>query len=394
MTCSRFRSPRGQFLRAVLLLCLAGAVDADDLQIFGYFQNAFIHETGVETVYFKQSKRNSFSVQQHNLFFQKDLDDRWRAFVNFEFLNSFSSARRWGSANLEEAWVRYRHDARFSIKLGQSIPVFNNLNEIKNRTPILPYIVRPLVYETSFREFIPTEEFLPERAFVQVYGFVPAAGVKLDYALFVGNGPNINDDPDKGQTGVDTTASFLLGGRVGLRNKEWKVGLSATRDHFNAGEPIATEGGGTLSLQQITRRRAGMDLSGTWRDWSLEAEWIAVGYDDDTPRISFNKYFYYATLGYRPTEKLFVYGSYWLSDTNFLEREPMRPEGIGIGSFGPTTGNERIKVPTVGCAYQVRDSIVWKAQFAPVDGEVERQDLDLDQEYEFNHFSTSISVIF
>jgi hypothetical protein len=373
----------------LLVLCAAAPLRADGLQTFGYFQNAFIEQSGFETPYFQQTRSNSFSVQQLNLFFQQDLDERWRAFVNFEFLNSFSSSRRWGSGNLEEAWVRYRWDARFSLKLGQSIPVFNNLNEVKNRTPVLPYAIRPLVYETSFEEFIPTEEFLPSRAYVQAYGFLPAGRAKVDYALFAGNGPNINDNPERGQTGVDTTSSLMLGGRLGLRVKEWKAGLSVARDHVNAGEPIETERG-ELSLQQITRRRFGADLSGLWKDWSLEAEWIAVDYDDDTPEVTFDKSFWYATLGYRASERWYVFASYWVVDNNFVEDI----NELDVGHEGVTPGSELIVVPTLGLTFNLRDQIILKGQFAPVDGESELPELGLSQEYEFNHISVALSVIF
>jgi len=120
------------------------------IKIFGYFQNSFQQWTAFEF----RPKQNSFSLQQLNLFFQKDLGTNWTTFVNFEFLNNFSSGRQWGSANLEEAWVKYRADMRFNLKLGLLVPIFNNLHEIKNRTPLLPYIIRPLAYETSFSEFI------------------------------------------------------------------------------------------------------------------------------------------------------------------------------------------------------------------------------------------------
>ena len=144
-------------------------------------------------------------MQQQNLFIQRDIDRGWRAFLSYEFVNSFSSARRWGSASLEEAWLRYRAGPSLSLKLGQSIPVFNDFNETKNRTALLPYILRPLVYETSFAEFVAVEEYLPQRAFAQAYGHFTRGRLKLDYAVYVGNGPNLNDDPDVGQTGVDTT---------------------------------------------------------------------------------------------------------------------------------------------------------------------------------------------
>lgn len=377
----------------MLAVCLASSAvspvwgqSGGELQIFGFFQNAFMHQTGYTTTppFQPESARNSFSVQQHNLFFRKDLGPNWRAFVNYEFLNSFSSARRWGSANLEEVWVRYRANARFNLKFGLSIPVFNNLNEIKNRTPLLPYIVRPLVYETSFSEFIAVEEFLPARAFLQTYGFVPAGAAKLDYALFLGNGPNINSDPDRGQTGVDTTDSFLVGGRIGIRIGEWKAGLSATRDHLNAA-PLEIIPGTIVDLQQLTRRRLGVDLSCANRDWSFEAEFIDVSYDDDMPGISQDKWFYYGTLGYRATERLLLYGSYWITNEH----------GFGqIEAQQVSSVKQRVEVPTIGVSYQLRESIMLKAQYAPVNIDLEVPSMGLAETFEFRHLSTAISVVF
>ena len=96
----------------------------------------------------------TFNLQQLNMFFQRDITQQWTSFVNVEILNNYSSSRQWGALNLEEAWVKYRRNNFFSLKLGLQIPIFNNLNEIKNRTPLLPYIIRPLVYETSMSEAI------------------------------------------------------------------------------------------------------------------------------------------------------------------------------------------------------------------------------------------------
>jgi hypothetical protein len=387
---------------AGLLACLSAspAQTDDGLRIFGFFQNSFMHQSDYANQFESQPTQNSFSLQQHNLFFQKDLDRRWRAFVNYEFLNSFSTARRWGSANIEEAWVRYRANARFSLKLGLLIPEFNNLNAIKNRTPVLPYIIRPLVYETSFSEFIATEEYLPARAFAQAYGFVPLADAKLDYAVFLGNGPDINDDPDVGQTGVDTTDSFLIGGRLGVRYRELKAGLSGSRDHLNVGV-IQVAPGETIDLRQLTRRRLGADLSYLWQDLSFEAEALSVDYDDDVPGFSADKSFYYATLGYRASERLYLYGSYYVTREDFVDViEDLDPDRA-------YAGDSRVEVPTVGFSYQLRDSIVLKGQFAPVDIEahVRRSVAEGRAEFsattppvtnaiELNHLSTSISVVF
>ncbi|MDP6037792.1 MAG: hypothetical protein QGG64_04520, partial [Candidatus Latescibacteria bacterium] len=174
-----------------------------DLRIFGYFQTLFHYQNQD----LPKRKLSSFSLQQLNLFMQKDLAQNWRAFINIEGVNTFNSKRNWGSLRFEEAWARYRSGVKFNLKVGLQIPTFNHFNEIKNRTPLLPYAIRPLVYETSFEEIISVEEYVPTRAFVQAYGFLPHNNFKLDYALYIGNSPNINDLKDNGQTGIDTTAS-------------------------------------------------------------------------------------------------------------------------------------------------------------------------------------------
>ncbi len=125
--------------RVILLCCLLGlgvseaAGQFGELPIttFGYFQTSFQHRTS----FGDDPAQNSFSLQQLNLFFQTDVSERWRAFVNFEVLNNFSSSRRWGGFNVEEAWLRYRLKTSFNLKIGLQIPIFNSLNEIKNRTP-------------------------------------------------------------------------------------------------------------------------------------------------------------------------------------------------------------------------------------------------------------------
>ena len=78
------------------------------------------------------------------MFLGKDLGENLTALVNAEIFNTLSTSRATGALNLEEAWVRYRAGRAFNVKLGLQIPVFNHLNTIKNRMPVLPYVVRPL----------------------------------------------------------------------------------------------------------------------------------------------------------------------------------------------------------------------------------------------------------
>lgn len=364
--------------------------DTRPIRIFGYFQNSFNHQTDYRAEFDRQSERNSFNLQQLNLLFQKELGRNWTAFINFEFLNNFSSSRQWGDANLEEAWVRYRVNEKFNLKLGLLIPVFNNLNEIKNRTPLLPYVIRPLVYETSFSEFVAVEEYLPTRAFAQIYGFLPINEMKLDYAVYIGNSPNINNQGRLGQTGTDTTNTLLVGGRVGLRVGELKVGVSATRENVNGFPTVEADlGEPPVFFNEAPRTRFGGDLSYHLGKFSLESEFIIVRYDDEFPEVSIDKEFYYATLGYRATERLLLYASYWLNQEDFTQDLRTISESRPIQS-----GTGEITVPTVGLSYNLNDRITFKAQFARPDIESNIPDVGIFQEIEYNFYSTAVSIFF
>jgi hypothetical protein len=341
------------------------------------------------TAFQYQPAQNSFGLQQLNLFFQKDLYRNWTAFVNFEALNSFSSSRRWGALNLEEAWVKYNPNMKFNLKLGLQIPAFNNLNEVKNRTPVLPYIIRPLVYETSFGEFIPLEEFVPARAFVQAYGFVPAGETKFDYAVYLGNSPNINSDPKNGQTGVDTTTAFLVGGRLGIRYRELKLGLSATYDKSNGFIGLAdTLGRQPAELQELPFTRLGGDLSYNLANFSFESEFIKVAVEAGIPEVDLALNFFYATLGYHFTNALYGYGSYWFTNAQVTVLIPGDEK----------MEDEDIIVSTAGISYDLNDRIRLKGQFARVRDydkikSVSQNSLKKQQD-KFNVWAIAVSVFF
>jgi hypothetical protein len=347
-----------KFYLALLVFCvlntrLISQEKENPLKIFGYFQNTFLHETEASQAF----QDNSFVLQQLNMFFQKDIDTNWRAFVNLEFLNNFSSSRRWGAANLEEAWLRYRKNASFNLKFGLLLPTFNNLNEIKNRTPLLPYIIRPVVYETSFGEFFSIEEFTPGRAFIQAYGFASLSdNTKFDYALYLGNSPNINSDPDRGQTGVDTTDTFLVGGRIGLRYKDLKFGFSLSRDNdsqfIKLVAPVDTFnlGGDFSRFLEVPRLRIGNDFQLNYDRFSVEGETIIYRLANES-EADFERFFYYVTLGYQHTEQLFAYISYWYAIEKFQ-------------LFEQDVQRVRFRIPTLGIAYYLNERIRLKAQYA------------------------------
>jgi hypothetical protein len=326
-----------------------------DLDVFGYFQASLYRQKDLRT----GTKLNSFTLQQLNLILEKELWQRWNTFVNFEFTNSYSSFDNWGSFSLEEAWVRYRQSRYFRLKVGLLIPRFNSLNVIKNRTPLLPYIIRPLVYETSFQQSLPIEEFVPEQAYIQVHGSAPIGGdVKLDYTGYWGNSPNIATDPESANTGLDTTSSFLFGMRVGLRHPNFKVGISTTADKTNQFvglEEAYNKPPG--SFEQVPRYRTGFDFSVEWRSLEFWSEAIGVFYDDDEPDLDVDKSFFYMTVAYTFWERLLVYFGYMELKSNLTI---LVSPGAGESPISELTS----KVPNFGVSFALNDRLKLKAQFA------------------------------
>lgn len=364
--------------RRILMMLILGAWSvttwaqsgSGDLKMFGYFQAALGHQKDVG----HERVLNTFTLQQLNLFLQKDVMQSWSAFINFELVNSYSSLRNWGAFSLEEAWVNYRRSKQFQLKLGLLTPAFNNLNEIKNRTPLLPYIIRPVVYESSFSEEVATEDFAPGRAYVQVYGFIPQGAMKWDYAIYLGNSPNINTDPRLGVTGVDTTRSFLVGGRLGMRRGFFKTGVSLAHDNLDAQVLHDTLGVPREKLRSTPRLRTGADLSFSGVTWLLEAEYIHVSYDAPFTNVDFDQRFFYATLGYRVSERMLAYVSYWDAHARSL---PIAEEGF--------------QVPTLGVAYDVNEMIVIKFQTAGVQFERENRNTPkFENTYNYTYCAVSV----
>lgn len=350
------------------------------LRIFGYFQNSFYHQTDL----IDDSSENTFTVQQLDVILQKNLTHRWTAFIDLEFINSYSSARSWGAFNLERAWVKYRKNQGLNIKLGLLVPKFNRLNEIKNRTPLLPYIIRPIAYETSFSEIIPIEEFVPQRAFIQIYGFVPHKKLKYEYAIYGGNSPDINTDPATGQTGVDTSSTGLIGARIGIRHSAFAFGVSATHEYVNRFRYLLIHekyGGSIHRFADIPRVRIGGDFSFELKNFFFESEYISAIYDDDEPRLDLDVEFYYVTLGYQINDRLFAFGSYWQSKSRAMR---------GVGKDFEITGVD-FKIPNLGAAYHLNDRVTFKAAAAHGDA-----DFDISEEYgdEFYFYTVAVSVRF
>lgn len=362
--------------------------EENNLKIFGYFQNEFYQETHDDL-----RNNNAFSMQQLNILLQKDMLDDWTAFINLQATNNFSSQRQWGTFSVEEAWIRYRYDNRFNLKLGLQIPVFNRLNEIKNRSPLLPYIVIPLVYEDSFSEDLDIESYIPKRAFVQAYGFWEfLENLKLDYAAYLGNSPNVSTWQNLSNSGQDTTDTILSGGRLGIRYKGLKAGISYTSDQVlnyayqfsslirtaedSARYGYLVEAQKPFRTKPVHRTRIGLDLSYEIGDWLFESEYIDVLHDNKSI-FNLNKRFYYATLGYQFNEELFGYVSYW------FVKEKYYPAII-----------QSFKVFTGGAAYSISDIVTLKIQMARIKFDYEELINKFNTNADFNYYSAAVSVYF
>jgi hypothetical protein len=246
------------------------------------------------------------------------------------------------------------------------------LNELKNRTPLLPYLFRPFVYETSVANLLNVEDFLPERAFVQLYGSLPLGGLRFDYALHTGNSETSfittqnRQQTRQGFSGEDGALFKAVGGRIGLRNaaETFKVGVSGTFDHDNRRDTTFADGAIPLPnvrrtflapLGDVQRLRVGADLSFTLGNFAFEGEYIGVFHDVQYPanfRGTLDKTFFYGNLLYNLTEDVYIYGNY-----NYLKSDvinPDAPTAQGLEAFGG------------GLGYRVADGIVAKTQYQRV----------------------------
>jgi hypothetical protein len=205
----------------------------------------------------------------------------------------------------------------------------------------------------------------------------------------VGNSPNINNRQNKGQTGIDTTTTFLVGGRLGIRHQELKAGLSSTYEKDNQLQDL-TEALGVPQavLEEVPIIRLGGDLSYRFKDFYFESEFISVNIDDKIPELALDLDFYYATLGYNITDLLMLYGSYW----DMEARTDLLAPGDKIKE------TENIRVSSVGVSFDLNDSIRLKAHYARVKNDELRRFISQDrvekERDNFKVYAAAISIIF
>jgi hypothetical protein len=329
--------------------------DEKDMDIFGYFQAKF------EYLYPRSDSehtQNNFTLQQLNLMLSKDLSPSFSTFMNFEMTNSYLSEANWGTFGIQEAWIKYYSSNSFNIKAGLLVPTFNNYNEIKDRTPLLSSISRPFVYEQSEKDIFDIGNFVPQQAYLQVYGVLSAGDSKIDYAMYVGNSePSfINSQPGNYQLrGADTTTFKMIGGRLGIRYSGFKAGVSVVSDKHNLN---------VFNLGAVQRERVGGDLSYHSQGVTFEGEIIGVLHQPSdyqtvalgniaqlNPFVTnkMDKLFYYGFFNYDFSEKVFAYVRY-----SHLKDEFMVYFNKGVEEW------------SAGGGYRPINSVVFKAQYRRV----------------------------
>jgi Gram-negative porin len=267
------------------------------------------------------SSYSTFNIQEMDLILQNDLSNEITAFVDLQFLNTYSSTMGWGDFNLDQFWVRYSPFDALNIKFGHIVPTFNAFNEIKTKFPIQPYIFRPLVYESSFHYIIKPEEYLPSHAALQINGSLKKGKLKFDYAVFGGNSDFIvsNKIAGAGQfsiAGLDSTNFKLYGGRIGARFGGVKLGVSYTYDKTpntsinnnidlvnaklkakNATLPLSYQIPLLNKAGEGDRNRIGVDLSVEVSGLTFESEYIhAINTLSETDKATLKNLITYSSV--------------------------------------------------------------------------------------------------
>lgn len=394
-----------KLIAVLILFSLSTAIAQEPLQVFGFVQPYFNNYSsrygdpgppeGEEDVNY-----NTMGISQMNLFFAKDFGDDFSAFVNFELINNFSSDRGFGAFNLQEAYLFWDAADYAKIKFGMVIPRFNQLYEIYNRTPLLPFVFRPKLYETNQGNLVDIFDYLPQKSLLHINGLLPVGPFKIDYAAYINyptNGFFSSESNDLipgyvayGQSAVDYLG---FGGRLGIKHDYFSIGASAGIDKENRRaylpsvvkkysayldeETILAYSTDETNLGDLDRFRLGLDFTFQYKNLIISAEYLNLTSDlsDANKQIladwnsadpyfvgkDFDKNFYYAMLQYNINEKFYAYAMYdYLNDNS----DPFFFGEDGYGGY------------SIGGGFNINSSVVLKAQFNQNTAAFDVQEMD------------------
>lgn len=383
------------------------AMAQNTIDIYGYVQSSYLFFHNYYNPFPPSGEANytyhNMGINQLNLFFAKDFGDDFSSFINFEFVNNYSSDKGFGSFNLSEAYIKWDYRDFLKLKFGMVIPQFNALFEIYNRTPLLPYVVRPKLYDATSGNLVDIFDILPQKALIQIYGSIPVESTNLEYALFAGNppnsflsSPNNNLLPGYVAYGQSAVNYISFGGRIGIRTSNIRLGVSASFDKDNRRNFIKNSLGDSVNLGDLNRYRLGSDLYFKLGNFELSAEYLITKtkvssdlqdsldtWNASDPYFigkSFDKTFYYATLLYNVSSKIFVYIMYdYLNDS-------VNPYYFGLdGYYGYHLGG----------GYYLNDNILFKIQYFKNFGRFDTGEAVIPiRNYYENNVAVGVSIIF
>ncbi|HRI48291.1 MAG TPA: hypothetical protein PK559_14380, partial [Ignavibacteriaceae bacterium] len=395
------------FLLAVFTALPELGFAQDGLQVFGFTQAYYTSFSNTWTpappAGEEDYKYNHMGIGQLNLLFNNNFGDDFSAFINFELTNNYSSSKGFGSFNLQEAYFKWDGPDYLKVKFGSVIPQFNGLYQVYNKTPLMPFLVRPKLYEVNMENLVDIFDILPQKALLHINGTFPLEKASIEYSAFLTNpvnkfisSPNNDLIPGYVSYGQSAVNYVGLGGRLGFNYGGFNVGVSVSADKDNKRRFISDVNGNEVDLGDLLRTRLGFDFDFNFAGFNLKGEYLKVSskvtsdiqdslnaWNNADPYYignSFDKEFYYVLLQYNITEKLFAYTMYdYLTDK-------VDPFFFGLeGYYGIH----------VGGGYNLNDNIVLKAQyilnFAKYDvGTV----VDPVRDFRENNFSIGASIMF
>ncbi len=300
---------------------------------------------------------NSFAVQQFDLMFTNEFEYNIKTFVDISFNWNYDSENDWGQLGIQEAWAQYSLGDELNFQFGQIIPRFNYNNELRNKLPLLPYIIRPVYYENILNHVFSVQDLMPARSFLQIHGMIPLmSNIRIDYSVFAGNSEDsyIIDNKDTKSyllsdyiSGVDPngTKQKLFGARIGTHtsSENIRLGLSITHDYDNRQDSLYNLWKSPTG--ELERVRLGWDMNFSFYGFELDGEFIYVDYNikdehikfenkDQAPKLTLQREYYilsyYAALLYNINDKIFLYGRYNNID-NTIDHLSIRDLSFGAG---------------------------------------------------------------
>ena len=392
------------------------AQEDDDLQIYGFTQLMYLYrmtdytiEAGgeFENAYSQSFRSTTFSLHQVNLFFRKPINPRTTFFLNLEASGSYSSRTPSGYLEIPEGWISYNFNDYLEVKVGLLLPKFNNLTEIKNRLPLFPYLIRPILYESLVSSVFKSEDYRPDQAYFQiVYDRPISSQLIFNSAFYIGNSEDsflartedrtITDLQLEERTmiylGEDLNSAMLFGGRIGIENvlNTFKFGISGTLDEDNKNRieesVFKFPSLRTPILGEVRRYRVGIDLSFTLSDkLAFEGEYLSAFHDHSTihktpayKNANLNKFFVYNSLTYNINSQFYIFGGGSFSKDNTYEFVVQNsPDAAGLVSYN------------IGGGWKPIENTIIKAQLFKA-----RSGQDSFLDYRVTFFAIGISTIF